>query len=405
MTDLAQESVAAAPAYRYPGNEKDERRTAAMAHRHLRPQDGAKLVTDFNFARAILRNPNMLQAGAGAEYMDLENPDQVSFFFLDGEIHRKKRSQVARYFAPKAIETRYKAVMDATMERLIGDFRAKGRAQLDMMSFQLAVEVAAEVVGLTNSKPIPMAGRIRRNFDAMTLKRGSWLQKKWQMAVQAYRATVFFQMDVKPAIKARKGQHRDDVISNLVEEGYSDQAILIECMTYATAGMMTTREFIVVCAWHLFDRPELRERFLAGDEADQLAILYEILRMEPVGGMIHRRATADWTGPNGEEVKTGDVYAIDIRSVNTDEKATGGCPFGFDDNRAKQMKAPPMWMSFAEGPHRCPGNLVAIHETRVFLERLFTVPGVRLATAPSVGWFEAVGGYELHGAIVECDKS
>ena len=169
--------------------------------------------------------------------------------------------------------------------------------------------------------------------------------------------------------------------------------------------MSTTREFIVVASWHLFERQELRARFLAGTDNEQLSILYEILRMEPVAGMIHRRATDDWIGPNGEVVKAGEIYAIDMRAVNTDEAATGECPFAFDDSRAKRMKTPPMWMSFAAGPHTCPGNLVAIHETRFFIDRLLRVPGVRLVTPPTVGWCDAVQGYELHGALVTCDPA
>lgn len=382
----------------------DERKTAALATRMVKPSyPHAKVVTDHNFAREILRNKTMFQAGAGAEHMDMSNPDQVSFFFLDGEIHKKKRIQVSLYFQGEAIEQRYQPVMERVMDRLIADLQRGGRKPLDMMSFQMAVEVAAEVVGLTETDPDAMAQRIRMQFLAMSHRPGGALQARWAKAVQTYRVLKFFNKDVKPAIRARKAQPREDVISKLVQEGYTDQAILIECMTYATAGMLTTREFIVAAAWYLFERPEVCERFLQGDETEQLAILYEVLRLEPVAGMLHRRATADWTGPNGEEVKTGEIYAIDIRGVNTDEKVVGSCPFAFDDSRAKRMKKPPAWLSFAEGAHRCPGSQVALSETRYFLDRLFRVPGLRLAAPPKVGWFEAVKGYELHGALVTCD--
>jgi cytochrome P450 len=382
----------------------DERKTAALASQRIRPNPGAKVVTDFRFAQHILRHPSMMQAGAGAEFVDLSNPEQVSFFFLDGELHRKKRAQVARYFHAEAIEQRYLPVMERVMNRLLADLR-KGPQQLDLMSFQMAVEVAAEVVGLTETPPDPLARRIRRNFDSMSMRPKGPVSRMWQKALQTYRALNFFYRDVKPAIRARKRGSHDDVISHLVKEGYTDQAILLECMTYATAGMMTTREFIVAASWHLFERPEVRERFLEGNETEQLGILYEILRMEPVAGMIHRRATEDWTGPNGEVVKAGEVYAINLRGVNTDEKSVGECPFSFDDSRAKRMKTPPMWMSFAAGPHTCPGNLVAIHETRFFIDRLLRAPGVRLVTPPKIGWCDAVGGYELHGAMVACDPA
>jgi cytochrome P450 len=382
----------------------DERKTAALAAQRVKPNyPQAKVVTDFKFARDILRNATMLQAGA--EGMDLSNPDQVSFFFLDGEIHRQKRSKVSRYFQTKAIEQRYHPVMERVMDRLITELKRGGRKPLDIMSFQMAVEVAAEVVGLTQSDPDAMSKRIRMQFIAMSKRPSGALHARWIKAVQTFRVLRFFNADVKPAIRARKTEPRDDVISTLVKENYTERAILIECMTYATAGMLTTREFIVAATWYLFDRPEVRERFLNGDKSEQFAILYEVLRLEPVAGMIQRRATADWTGPNGEQVKAGEIYAIDIRAVNTDEKVVGPCPFSFDESRVKVMKGPPTWMSFAEGAHRCPGNQVAIEETRYFLDRLFRVPGIRLVTLPKVAWFDAVKGYELHGALVSCDPA
>lgn len=56
----------------------------------------------------------------------------------------------------------------------------------------------------------------------------------------------------------------------------------MECITYAGAGMATTREFITMVAWHLFEREDLRARFLGESEEGQLAMLEEILRIEPV---------------------------------------------------------------------------------------------------------------------------
>ena len=157
--------------------------------------------------------------------------------------------------------------------------------------------------------------------------------------------------------------------------------------------MVTTREFIVVCAWHLFENDALRARFLGGDEREQFAILYEVLRLEPVAAMLYRRSV------EGED----DVYALDVRAANTDEAVTGACPLAIDPDRAKRMKVEPSYMSFGDGHHRCPGAQVALHETRVFLDALLRVPGIRLAKPPEVLWSAAINGYELRGAVVACD--
>ena len=46
-----------------------------------------------------------------------------------------------------------------------------------------------------------------------------------------------------------------------------------------------------------------------------------------------------------------------------------------------------------------------MHETRVFIDALLRVPGIRLTKPPRLGWLEEINGYELHDAIVECDKA
>jgi cytochrome P450 len=62
-------------------------------------------------------------------------------------------------------------------------------------------------------------------------------------------------------------------------------------------------------------------------------------------------------------------------------------------------------MSFGDGPHRCPGSQVALHESRVFLDRLLRVPGIRMQKTPDMVLSVQTQGYELRGCIVACDKA
>jgi cytochrome P450 len=385
-------------------NNRDDRKSAAIAAANACPQRGAIVTGKFFFARDILRAGEMRQHGAGAEHIKLDNPDHVSVFFLDGELHKKRRTQLARYFTPKAINERHRLVMERTTAELIAKLRHSGRERLDLMSFDLACDVAAEIVGLTNSNPRKMSGRILSTFGSIGGDPGKGLARLIKGTKALWRTGSFFWNDIRPAIAARRVQPREDVISYMVQENYSNKATIIECMTYATAGMLTTREYIVMVAWHLFENAELRQRFLEGDEDVQFAILDEILRLEPVAAFVHRKAAETMTGSNGEQVQPGEVYAIDIRAANTDEAITGACPFAIDPERSKRQKMPSSWMSFADGPHRCPGSQVALHETRVFIDALLRVPGIRLANAPTLGWCAPIMGYELHGAYVECDR-
>jgi cytochrome P450 len=218
-----------------------------------------------------------------------------------------------------------------------------------------------------------------------------------------FHALNFFYRDVRPAIEARRRTRREDLISQLLDEKYSNKAIMIECMTYAVAGMVTTREFIVMAAWHLLESDALRARFLTGDEADQLAILDEILRLEPVASVLQRRAAEEMAIGSGT-ISAGTLLAVDIRSANTDESVTGPCPHVLDPDRAKRMKAAGGYLSFGYGSHRCPGSQVAMHETRIFLDRLLRVPGIRLEHAPQIGWSDMLMSYELRGAMIACNR-
>lgn len=376
--------------------DRDDRKSAVLAAANLAPDPGALAIGEFAGAQAILRDPTMLQAGIGADQVKVGNPEQMSVFFLDGPAHKQRRSNIARFFTPKAINSRYRRTMDATSERLIAEMRRTGSARLDVISFQLAVEVAAEIIGLTDSNPLAMAERIRKTLDngGGTYRLKGWRRWIAQSAAVSY-AVQFLLFDVVPAIWARRKTRRDDVLSLMLDERYSIKALLIECLTYAAAGMVTTREFIVMAAWHLLERDDLRARYLEGAEEEQIHLLEEILRIEPIASVLHRRG-ADGDG------RAGQLFALDIRAANLDEGNTGPCPHAIDPDRHAHMKGGVAALSFGDGAHRCPGAQVALHESRVFLDRLLRVPGLRLAQVPKISWRSDLMSYELRDAVVTC---
>lgn len=386
---------------------RDDRKSARLAAGQPSLDPNAEVVKSFAFGRELLRSPTMRQAlDVGAGRFDLDDPDLAPVIFLDGEAHRRKRAAIAKFFTPKAMTTRYRAVMETVTDSLLGDFRATGRAQLDVASFELAVRVASEIVGLTDTDGSAMARRLASAFaTGTTHHRQTGLGKAIGGVLVALKTLYFFHRDVRPAIKARRAERREDVISQLLDQGASDKAILMECMVYASAGMVTTREFIVMAAWHLFERDDLRARFVAAGEEEQFAILEEILRLEPVAAQVFRKATEDISETAAGQVKAGAHFAIDIRAVNTDEAMVGPCPRAIDPDRAARSKVPGGHLSFGDGAHRCPGAQVALHETRVFLDRLMRLPGIRLDRAPDMFWNASLMSYELRNAIVTCDRA
>ncbi len=383
---------------------RDDRKSAALAAGRVHADAGARVVHGFEASRAVLRSGQMLQGGAGADQMKVLGEDYAPVFFQDGEPHKQQRAKIQRFFTPKAISTRHRLVMERTSDELLGRLQADGGGKIDELSYQLAVAVAAEIVGLTNSNRTGLAKRIQGTILGTRLREFNPVVRFGAQLLTGANVLRFYARDVRPAIKARRKQPQEDVISHLIGEGYPNRAILIECMTYGVAGMVTTREFIVMAAWHMFDNDELRARFVASDEAGQTAILEEILRIEPVASMLHRKAATDCE-LGADSARTGEVLAVNIREANLDPDSVGECPNLVDPDRAKKQKTVGSFMSFGDGSHRCPGAQVAIAETRVFLDRLMRLPELRLAHPPVMTWCDGLMSYELRDARVTCAKS
>ncbi|HEX7021485.1 MAG TPA: cytochrome P450, partial [Trueperaceae bacterium] len=207
-----------------------------------------------------------------------------------------------------------------------------------------------------------------------------------------------------PAIRTRKQNPKDDVISHLLEQGYSGIEILTECITYAAAGMATTREFISASAWHLLENPTLRQQYLAADEIERHAILHELLRLEPVVGHLLRRTQQDLHIHHGNQTTTipaGSLVDIHIHNTNADPAAVGEDPERYCPHRNLAQGVQPYAMSFGDGHHRCPGSYIAIQETDIFLTRLLALPNLRMQTPPELSWNELVKGYEIRGFHIE----
>lgn len=167
--------------------------------------------------------------------------------------------------------------------------------------------------------------------------------------------------------------------------------------------MATTREFITIAAWHLLDSPDLLHRFRTGDHEERLAILEEILRLEPVVGRLYRQVTAP-TPIQMEGIPhvlpVGTVVDLDLRAINADAELVGARPLDLCPGRPMTTRATASSvMSFGDGNHRCPGGPLAMLESEIFLRRLLALDLV-IEQAPKVTWNDLTGGYDLRGLVV-----
>lgn len=367
----------------------DQRRSAAVARSAKRE---AKPVRGYEAVRNILRDPDARQAGFKADLLErFSSQIRPPILFQSGAEHRRQRAATARFFAPRVVNEQHRPLIEETADGLIAQFRRSGRAKLDDMSLDLAVTVASQIVGLTESPKRRMIRRLDAFFSLGLADGERPFQQLIAHLLSQTRMLRFFYRDVRPAIAARREAPRDDVISHLIAEGYEDRDILVECFTYGAAGMVTTREFITMAGWHLLEDDAARTRFLTGDREQRLAMLEEILRLEPVVGTLYRRAKDD------------SVLELDIRSANGDPEAMGSCPHAFDPDRQRAERVPAAGLAFGDGAHRCPGAGVALAEAEIFLDRLLRVPGLRLQRAPDIGWNDLVTGYELRNCKLVID--
>ena len=361
-------------------------------------------VRSFAAARKLLRSDATRQAGFKAELIEkLPQRGKTPILFLEGTVHHEQRRLTAPFFTPKTVSARYRELMGSLADEILARFRVSGRADLSTIGMEMAVGIASEVVGLTNSLTPGLDKRINAFFakglGTARTKLGRW----WEAFAAQGHLMRFYLLDVRPSVRSRRKTPREDVISHLLNQGYRDAEILTECITYAAAGMVTTREFITVCAWHMLDDPTLAERYLAADEPARHALLEEILRLEPVVGTLFRRMTEDFVVEDGGTIPKGSLVAVDLRAVNADEAVVGEEPLSVRVDRCPAGRAGASVMGFGDGHHRCPGSFLAIQETDMFLTRLLAVPGLRLEKPPTVTWNDLVTGYELRTCILTCD--
>ena len=369
--------------------------------------DGVWHVRGFTAARSVLRSTATRQGGFGVdEARQLIRRMRPPVLYRDGTEHREHRRQTARFFTPKRVDEKYREPMHRFADEQIAKLRRLGRADLSKLSFTLAVAVAGEVIGLTPGRT-GMDGRLERFFapqpPARRLLSRDGLRRLWNTNRNL---GGFYFRDVRPAIRARRRERQDDLISHLIDEGCNNAEILGECVTFGAAGMITTREFITLSAWHLFTDDNLRTAYTTGDEAARVAVLHEILRLEPVVANLARWATGDieLPGPDGPVTIPADARVdIAIGDANLDGTAVGPQPGRVCPGRPLSDGVTDAVLSFGDGPHRCPGAYVAIQETEIFLTKLFAQPGLRMVQEPHAGIRPEIASYELVGLIVAVD--
>lgn len=369
--------------------------------------NGVWHVNDYQLVKQILRSKHVRQAGFASETaQDAPQLTKPPILFLDGKEHAQQRKLTAPFFTPKRTQS-YRQLMLDYADKTIAQLKQNGRANLSDMTMEMAVLVAGQIVGLPDNDIPGLSRRISRLIE-IELPEGPWSWKQVPAFIRGQIITFnFYFRDVRPAIKAREANPQEDVISHLLAQDYKGLEVLVECVTFGAAGMVTTREFIAIAFLHLMENDEIRERYLASeDEQERHQILHEVLRLEPVVSNLYRRATADFeleTADEIIEVKAGELFDLNIYAANADETAVGDDPHDLCPARDLAHRVPEPVMSFGDGAHRCPGAYVAIQESDIFLQKLLRIEGLRIESKPEIKRNELIKSYELENFIIAVD--
>ncbi|UQN09783.1 cytochrome P450 [Deinococcus sp. QL22] len=368
-------------------------------------EGGVYRVQGFLAAREVLRAEGVRQAGFMAETVrDTGLLKNQPVLFAEGEEHHAMRRDTARYFTPTQV-AEYQPMIARQADALMAELARAGELNLDDLSLKLAVQVAARVVGLTSSRAPGLERRVMAFVEGGGDSEPGKAQERGRIQglKQQANMALFFLLDVKPAIRARRKERQDDLISHLLDRDYNDLDILTECLTYGTAGMVTTREFISVAAWHLLQDEVLRADYVHGTEKERHAILHEILRLEPVVSTLYRRAETDLMV--GEQaVPRGSLLALNVQTANLDAGVIGDAPETLCPGRTLPRGVQAQGLAFGDGHHRCPGAFLAIKESDVFLRRLLIWKDLRIVAPPTVKVNEVVKGYEIRGLRVSLGR-
>jgi cytochrome P450 len=294
---------------------------------------------------------------------------------LDGDDHRRLRKLVQPAFSPAATD-RHRPAMQLYLDALYGAAAATGGRCDAVEAF--AQPYPAMMIAHVMGAPIEDAGRlhewanyIQQQFDP--IKVATQLDK-----IEA--AALEFQDYTWELLRARQGDPRDDLISELIaaeEEG--DRLTEEECVHLVSAvlvGGVDTTQSQLAHGLLLFARHPDQWRMLADDPSLATQAVEEVLRFEPITPFT-ARITLEDVEYRGVTFPKDTVVIAAAVTANRDPEAYAE-PESFDITADRDRSKP---LTFGAGPHFCLGAALA----RAELQEAFAYLAPRMRDLELVG--------------------
>lgn len=268
---------------------------------------------------------------------------------LDPPAHLPFRMLLNTVLSPRAV-TRTEPHIRATAVELIERFRARGHCDFNA---EFAEKMPIEIIMAMMELPVEDADALRPVARALQLH-----ETTFEKALDHFRTYI------GPVIMSRLGGSGEDMLSTIINGKIkgrtldNDEASAI-CANILIAGLDTVVNMLGFIMTFLSRNPAHRDELAANLDLIPSAI-EEFLRRFPistVGRLVRQDIDYD-----GITLLEGDMILLPTSLHGLDNRENL-CPMDVDFHRDKIN-----YSTFGNGPHRCPGSILARAELRVALE-------------------------------------
>jgi cytochrome P450 len=315
-------------------------------------------------------------------------PDPSTLLTSAGEVHRRKRIAIQRIFR-RSLSERVEDRARVNAAQLAASWAPQTELALPAAMRTLAQRNILELLfgaGAPGIDAVAEASAARRRAIERVLFSAFPLPEfvPGSANVTYARATRSLRDAVAIAIAERRSAPRDDIVSELVGVGLSDEEVSDEVITFSLTGYDSVSEALAWTLMLVAGRPDVADAVAGGDGALATAAVRESLRLYPPTWLFARIAVAEDMLPSGARLPAAAKVYLCPWVVHRDPRLWED-PERFDPSRfapdARGERERYAYFPFGGGSHVCiaetlaMAQVVAVLETITAAHRLTTVGG------------------------------